>query len=153
MAMKPGQYVEQMDIIDYPTRVKVDRESASTMVLVGDNAPWEWAVIQRVVGGWSCLAVGTMDGAANESETADKIIEEYGDGFAHLSRDQFKMERPDGELIHLLRPGGGNDTYCGSTAANPYTYTRSAGRYQQHHIACTDAFRAENYGRCPLMEG
>lgn len=150
MALKPGQYVEQRDIEDYPTRVKVVRESAPTVVLVGDGAPWAWAVVQRHVSGWSCLAVGTMPDAANESETADKIITEYGDGFARLPRERFKLDRPDGELIHLVREGG-NDTYCGSTAANPYAYR--VGGYQQHHIACTDAFRAENYGRCPLMEG
>jgi hypothetical protein len=148
MAMKPGQYVEQRDIEPYPNHYTITREDAPTKVLVTDgDGPREWALVQRHVGGWDCIATGTLDDEATAQDVAKIIKERHGDGFAHLPRDRFVLDRPEGEMIHILREGG-NDTYCGSTAANPYVH--APGKNQQHHGACTDAYRAEHYGRCPV---
>lgn len=152
MTLKPGQYVTAKDVTFYPNRHTVERDGGPTKVLVTGAASWEWAITQRPVGGgWLCIATGTLDGPPEmtHEDVAQLVSKEYGDGFAYLPRDRFRLNEPEGEMIHILRVGG-NDTYCGSTAANQYE--DAPGKYQQHHTECTDAYRAEHYGRCPLME-
>jgi len=147
MGLIPGQSITAHDIKAYSNRYDIGRESVPTKVIVTGCAPWKWMVAQLHTPGWECIAVGTMPEATSAKSVAKTIEVLYGDGFARLPRERFVTKREGGKTICISRTDG-SGTYCGGSAAVPYVHVR--GRYQQHHIACMDAYRAEHYGRCPV---
>lgn len=149
MTMTPGYLINADDIDPYPYRRSIDRDGASTMVLVTAETPYRWALVQRHVSGWTCLAVGSLadSPAIDQSDVVDVVTDHYGDGFDRIPREQYGMTGPNASVIHLRRTPGESYTYCPVTAPAPYVHVK--GRHMQHCIACTGAYRAEHYGRCP----
>jgi hypothetical protein len=153
MTMKPGAALVHEDLGPYTYRHRIEREANGMRALVlVDPAVQRWAVIGHQVAGWRCLATGAAGKGWSAEAVAEDIARRYGDGFDHIARGYYRLTRPGSEIIHQLRSlaPGESAAYCGVPAANPYVYKR--GGYFQHCVKCTDTYRAEHYGRCPVEE-
>lgn len=151
MPMIPGELITQDDVNAYPRHRPIKHDTAPTVVLLTGADPHQWAIIQRHVGGWRCIATGTYTPPVAPKTWGSvfaPIIDAYGDGFARLPLDHFGVRTPDASDVHLRRAVGEPDTYCGTSVANPYVHIR--GRYMQHCMRCTTTYRAEHHGRVPV---
>jgi hypothetical protein len=151
MTMTPGAALVQEDVDPYTYRRRIERDGMRALVLV-DPTTQAWAVVGHQVAGWHCLATGTAGAGWSPETVADDIARHYGDGFARIPRDYYRLTHPDALNVHQLRSlvPGEIAAYCGVPAATPYVYKR--GRYYQHCVDCTRIYRAEHYGRCPIEE-
>lgn len=158
MPLTPGELISNADIEPYAlARQRIERDDASTVVLVGppppDDASYTWAIVQRHVSGWRCLATGTHDGSG-PTVTAGEISRRYGGGFDFIPQDDYGLIGDRAEIIHHRRDTPARiGAYCGASLTRPYNPAEDRNRrqYMQHCIQCTDTYRAEHYGRCPVM--
>jgi hypothetical protein len=152
MTMKPGAALVHEDLGPYTYRHRIEREANGMRALVlVDPAAQRWAVIGHQVAGWRCLATGAAGKGWSAEAVAEDIARRYGTGFDCIPRQRFGLLTESGTIIHLRRDTPANiGAYCGESITRPYVYKR--GGYFQHCVKCTDTYRAEHYGRCPVEE-
>jgi hypothetical protein len=150
MTMTPGALITMWDAAPYAYRRRIDRDTGlQTLVLVTEKAPLMWAIVQRHVGGWTCLTTGPVaEGILTPEDAATVIADLYDDGVDRMPRYRFAQTRPASDDIHLRRPLDDPAAYCGVAVSTPYDPVK--GRYQQHCLKCTATYQAEHYGRLPL---
>lgn len=158
--LTPGALLDQAAVDAHPHRRTIERTGdrlAATTVLMSSGpdtdapaVPTVWALAQRHVSGWTCIASGEVAGPG----VLDEITYFYADGFERLADDHYGVTGSKGDMIHILREPGTLNTYCDSLAAGPYVpgVKDRNGRavYRQHCTGCTTAYRAAHYGRCPV---
>lgn len=118
------------------------------------EGPWEWAVLLRAVSGWKVIAHGadfTTPEPATHKQVSDLIARNCrgadGSGFDRLPRSRYSQT---GTTLHIRRDDPCR-TYCGASAGQDAVFDTSQPRHaEQHCITCDAAYRAQNWGRCPV---
>lgn len=156
MTMTPGSPVGADDIEPYTRRRPIERtdNTATTYALLTESAPHRWAIIQRHVSGWTCIATGEFKppiAPKTWGSVFAPLIDGYGDGFDRIPREHYAVSHPESGMIHHRRSmvPGEIAAYCGVLTTAPYVHIRKPGRYEQHCTGCTTTYRAEHFGRCP----
>lgn len=157
MPMTPGAGITGADVDPYPHRRKIERDGdALTYVLVTDTEPRQWAIVQRHVSGWVCLATGKFTPTFPEDSltaTFDMVTRNYGDGSALIPLDDYGLIGDTATIIHIRRDTPARiGAYCGISITRPYdpNAPHTYKSYMQHCTGCTTTYRAENFGRCPI---
>lgn len=113
---------------------------------------WEYAVLLRAVGGWGVIASGTdieTRVPQTHGQVGAMIAEQYGDGFHYLPLDRYGVIGKGSTVVHIRRDTPARvGAYCGMSLTVPYA--PGVGRAAWHCATCTDVYRAENWGRCPV---
>lgn len=114
---------------------------------------WEYAILLRAVGGWQVIASGT-DIVTNTPKSHGQVVamirEQYGDGFHYILPERYVIAGGGERTACILREDSAT-SYCGAQVKSPAVFDTSApGHVTQHHIACTDTYRAEHWGRTPV---
>ncbi len=150
--VREAEYARRLPRESAPTRVHVSKVGGGTPGRTYDGM-WEYAVIQRHVIGWTVIASGTdvhTGTPKTHAQVADMIADEYGDGFAEVMRDECCVARY-GDGTACIRGEDGVTSYCGASIKRPAEFdTSKPGHVTQHCPECNTAYRASNWGRCPI---
>ena len=135
-------------------RAHVSKVGGGTLGMAYDGR-WEYAILLRAVGGWEVIASGTdieTGTPKTHGQVASMIREQYGDGFHYMTPDRYVIGG-GGRDAACIRREDGDTTYCGARVTGPAVFDLSVpGHATQHHVKCTDTYRAEHWGRCPVPE-
>lgn len=148
--VREAEYAQRIEH-DVTTRVHVSKIGGGTLGKAYDGA-WEYAILQRHVSGWDVIASGsdiTTGTPKAHADVAQMIIEEYGSGFAEIPREGNCVARyRDAACIY---GEDGVTSYCGVLVKGPAEFDTSKPRHvTQHCPECNTAYRAANWGRCPV---
>lgn len=133
-------------------RVHVSKVGGGTLGKAYDGT-WEYAVILRAVGGWKVIASGT-DIETGTPKTHGQVVamirEQYGDGFHYIPLDEYCVARSNGDAC--IRRENGVTAYCDALVKRPAVFDTSKRNHVTNHcVRCTDTYRAEHWGRCPVQ--
>lgn len=135
------------------TRVHVSKIGGGTVPKLYDGR-WAYAIMLRAVGGWCVIASGTDVNTVtpkSHRDVAQMIADEYGDGFDHLTPEQYALTSMTSRTAHIRREGEWL-TYCDKQPlANPVVSDVSVPDHvTQCCVPCDNAYRSENFGRCAV---